>query len=69
MNGAGIAADARAASGLVGIAAAIFVVAALASALVVSLRAPWARIAVRMAGSWIAAIGLLSLGWQLRIAP
>ena len=67
LNGAGIAADGREASGLLGIAAAIFVVSALASALVVSLRAPWARVAVRVAGSWIAAIGLLSFGWQLRI--
>jgi hypothetical protein len=33
---------------------------------VVSLVAAWARIAVRVAGSWIAAIGLLMLGWNLR---
>ena len=39
---------------------------ALASACVVSLRAGWARIAVRVAGSWVAAIGLLMLGWSLR---
>lgn len=69
LNGAGIAADGRAATGLVGIAGAIFVVAALAAALVVSVRTRWARVAVRVAGSWIAAIGLLSLGWQLRPAP
>ena len=29
---------------------------------------PWARIAVRVAGSWIAAAGLLMLGWSLRAA-
>jgi hypothetical protein len=34
----------------------------MASALVVSEK-PWARIAVRVAGSWIAAIGLLMFGW------
>jgi urease accessory protein len=34
--------------------------------LVVSLRAAWARVAVRVAGSWIAAIGFLMLGWALR---
>jgi hypothetical protein len=38
------------------------VIVALASALVVALRANWARIAVRVAGSWVAAIGLLVLG-------
>ena len=29
-------------------------------------RADWLRIALRVAGSWIAASGLLLLGWQLR---
>ena len=66
LNGAGIAAAGREASGLVGIAGAIFLLAALLAAWVVSLRRPWARIAVRVAGSWIAAIGLLLLGWTLR---
>jgi hypothetical protein len=32
----------------------------------VQLRASWARIAVRVAGSWIAASGLLMLGWAVR---
>jgi hypothetical protein len=32
---------------------------------VVSLRMPWTRIAVRVTGSWIAATGLLLLGWTL----
>lgn len=54
--------------GLLGIAAMLFVVVALASAFVVSLRRPWARIAVRVAGSWIFASGLLMLGWYLRAA-
>jgi hydrogenase/urease accessory protein HupE len=52
--------------GVVGIVSTLFVTVALAAALVVSLRAPWARIAVRVAGSWIAAIGLLLLGWSFR---
>ena len=38
----------------------------LAAALVVQLRVHWARIAVRVAGSWIAASGLLMLGWAVR---
>ena len=43
----------------------MFVVALLA-ALVVSLKAPWTRIAVRVAGSWIVAIGMFMLGWGFR---
>ena len=66
LNGAGIAESQREALGLVGIGSAVFVLVALASAFVVSLRAPWMRIAVRVAGSWVAAIGLLMLGWSLR---
>jgi len=45
---------------------AVFALIALAAAFVVRLRAHWARIAVRVAGSWIAASGLLMLGWALR---
>jgi hydrogenase/urease accessory protein HupE len=66
LNGAGIAAAGREALGLVGIVSAVFVVVALLAALVVWLRRPWTRIAVRVAGSWITAIGLLLLGWGLR---
>ena len=66
LNGAAIAAAGREASGMFGIAATIFVVVALAAALVVSSRKPWTRIAVRVTGSWIAAVGLLVLGWSLR---
>lgn len=67
-NGAAIAAAGREASALVGIAGTVFVVVALAAAIVVSLRAAWARIAVRVAGGWIAAVGLLLLGWAFRAA-
>jgi len=66
LNGAGIAESQRELLGLVGIASVVFVLVALASAFVVSLVAVWTRIAVRVAGSWIAAIGLLMLGWTLR---
>ncbi len=52
--------------GLTGTVASVFVVVALASAAVVALRWPWTRIAVRVLGSWIAASGLLLLGWSLR---
>jgi hydrogenase/urease accessory protein HupE len=65
-NGSAMAAAKLGALGLFGIVSAVFVCVALAAALVVTLRAPWARIAVRVAGSWIAAAGLLLLGWSLR---
>lgn len=64
-NGAALAAAGLKATGLVGTSAAVFVVAALVAALVVALRRPWTRIAVRVAGSWLGAIGLLLRGWTL----
>jgi hypothetical protein len=51
---------------LLGMVFAVFILVALAGALVVPLRATWSRMAVRVAGSWIAAIGLLLVGWGLR---
>jgi hydrogenase/urease accessory protein HupE len=68
LNGAAMSQARLGALGLVGIVASLFVVVALAAALVVAIRAPWGRIAVRVAGSWIVAIGLLLLGWTLRAA-
>ena len=65
-NGAGLAQTQSGLMGLAGIACAIFVVVALVTGHVASLRAAWARLVVRVAGSWIAAIGLLMLGWSLR---
>jgi hydrogenase/urease accessory protein HupE len=69
LNGVGIAELGGESVGLAGIASTIFVIVAMASAFVVALRAPWTRIAVRVAGSWVAAIGLLMLGWSLRGVP
>lgn len=51
---------------LAGATATIFVLVALIAALVVLLHRSWARIAVRVLGSWIAASGLLMVGWFLR---
>ena len=68
LNGSAMSAARLGALGLFGIVATLFVAVALTAALVVTLRAPWARIAVRVAGSWIAATGLLLLGWSLRAA-
>jgi hypothetical protein len=44
----------------------LFVLVALFSALIVSLEKPWTRLAVRVAGSWVAAIGMLMFGWMFR---
>ena len=52
--------------GLLGIMSALFVLVAIVSAFVVSLKPPWTRIAVRVAGSWVAAMGLLMIGWFFR---
>lgn len=53
-------------SGLVGVMAVIFVHVTLVSAMVLSLRRPYAQIVVRVAGSWVAAVGLLMFGWAMR---
>ena len=52
--------------GLLGIMSALFVLVAIVSAFVISLKPPWTRIAVRVAGSWVAAMGLLMIGWFFR---
>lgn len=49
-----------------GLAAAVFVLVVLVAVLVVRLRAHWARITVRVGGSWVAASGVLMLGWSVR---
>jgi urease accessory protein len=65
-NGAGLAPANAGITGLLGVTVTIFVVTTLLSGAVVSLRKPWLRLIVRVSGSWIAAIGLLMLGWSLR---
>ncbi len=67
-NGAELGRAAGAIGNALGVATAIFVVVAFVAAFVSTLRAPWARIAVRVAGSWIAAAGIFMLGWTLRAA-
>ena len=52
--------------GLAGITIMLFVLVALASAFVVSLKRHWMRIVVRVVGSWVFASGLLMLGWVLK---
>jgi hydrogenase/urease accessory protein HupE len=67
-NGESLAATGAGFTGPAGVACTIFVVSTLIAGFVVSLRVPWTRIAVRVAGSWIAAIGLLMLGWSVRMS-
>jgi hypothetical protein len=64
-NGAALQAAGLGTAGLIGTAAAVFGVVTLVAASVVALRRPWTRIVVRAAGSWVAAVGLLMLGWTL----
>lgn len=54
--------------GLLGTVGGLFVLVSLVTGLVVGLERPWTRIAVRVAGSWIVAIGLLYVGWSLRVS-
>jgi hydrogenase/urease accessory protein HupE len=67
IDGAGMGQPGAATITVLGLGTAVFVLVTLTSAFVISLRAGWARIAVRVAGSWIAAVGLLMLGWTVRL--
>jgi hypothetical protein len=64
MNGLATAQFPQSARAALGATAAIFVVASLVAA-AASAASGWKKIAVRVAGSWIAASGLLALGWAL----
>ena len=66
LNGTGMGQSGFAVVAVLGLTSGVFVLIVLAAAFVVQLRADWARIAVRVAGSWIAASGLLMLGWSFR---
>ncbi len=66
LNGTGMGLSISSVAAALGLASAVFVLVVLVAALVVRLRAYWARIAVRVGGSWIAASGLLMLGWSIR---
>ncbi len=65
MNGVEMADAGLGLTGLLGVLVVLFVVVSLVTAFVVSLQRDWAKIAVRVAGSWIVAIGLLYLGWSM----
>lgn len=66
LNGAALAETSSGRLAVAGIVCAVFVIVALIAGQVASLRKDWARTMVRVAGSWIGAIGLLMLGWAAR---
>lgn len=66
LNGSTLTAQGDGATSLLGIVTTALVVVLLVSATVVSLRQFWARVAVRVAGSWIVAVGVMMLGWMLQ---
>jgi urease accessory protein len=51
---------------IIGSATAAFIVALLCAALAILLNHGWTRIAIRVAGSWVTALGLLVLGWSVK---
>jgi urease accessory protein len=65
-NGRDLAATTGALVAIAGIACSLLALVSLIAGQVAVLRAQWARLAVRISGSWIAAIGLLMLGWSVR---
>ncbi|MCC7040126.1 MAG: HupE/UreJ family protein [Burkholderiales bacterium] len=65
-NGAALAQAGAGVRGVLGSTAAVFVIVTLGAATVTAWQTGWLRIAWRAAGSWIAAGGLLLLGWTLR---
>jgi hydrogenase/urease accessory protein HupE len=63
LNGSTLATMDAGVGSLLGIVLTAFLLVLLASAAVVPLQAFWARITVRVAGSWVVAVGMLMLGW------
>lgn len=67
-NGTALASAGSSGLAVAGITGAVFMTVALLAGQAASLKRDWARIAFRVAGSWIGAIGLLMLGWAVRQA-
>jgi len=66
LNGSALAAIDGGLPAIAGVSMTVLIIGLLCSALIVSLKAAWTRVAVRVAGSWIAAVGILMLGWMVR---
>ena len=65
-NGLAMADSGQGLRGVAGSTAAVFVLVTLVAALAAGTTIAWVRVAWRVLGSWIAASGLLLLGWALR---
>lgn len=65
-NGGAMAQAGAGVRGIIGIVTAVFVVATMVAACAVAWQSGWLRAAWRVAGSWVAASGLLLAGWSLR---
>jgi hydrogenase/urease accessory protein HupE len=63
LNGFALASIGAGYMALLGIVISVLLLSLLISAAVVPLQGVWSRIAVRVAGSWVAAVGILMLGW------
>lgn len=66
LNGTLAAQEDLGVAGVMGIVLAVFVIVALLASVAASLRAYWMKVAARVAGSWITAIGMLMVGWALK---
>lgn len=66
LNGSALAVVGAGPIALFGIVSMVSIAGLLVSAFVVSLRPAWTRVAVRVAGSWVAAVGMLMFGWLVR---
>jgi hydrogenase/urease accessory protein HupE len=65
-NGGELAATTGGLLAIVGITLSLAAVVSLLAGQVAVLQAHWARLAVRISGSWIAAVGMLMLGWSMK---
>jgi len=66
LNGGAMAAAGAGVLAVIGAASSALLVTTLSAAFAASLRAGWPRIVLRVAGSWVAALALLALGWTLK---
>jgi hydrogenase/urease accessory protein HupE len=66
LNGSAMTESVGSVRALLGAAAAVFTIASIGAAVVVSQGVGWRRVIVRVAGSWIVAIGFLMAGWVLK---
>jgi hydrogenase/urease accessory protein HupE len=65
-SGAALVAAGAGFTSLGGVVLTVLLLALLISAAVAPLQVFWARVAVRVAGSWVVAVGMLMLGWMVQ---